>query len=110
MTIEQDGALGALGLTLKNVAAGAVASFVALRFFEGLGVWEKWTTFLGGWALAAWGGPPLTAYLELKASIEIGIVLLMGLFGMAIAAEAVRLIRDTDWRGLVDSILRRKSG
>jgi hypothetical protein len=77
-----------------------VASFVALRFFEGLGVWEKWTTFLGGWALAAWGGPPLAAYLELKPSIEIGIVLLMGLFGMAIAAEAVRLIRDTDWRGL----------
>lgn len=93
--------LGALGLTLKNSAAGAVASFAALRFFEGLGVWEKWTTFIGGWALAAWGGPPVAAYLELKASIEIGIVLLMGLFGMAAAAEAMRLIRETDWKKLV---------
>jgi hypothetical protein len=108
--LTDDSWLGALGLTLKNCAAGAVASFVALRFFEGLGVWEKWTTFLGGWALAAWGGPPLREYLELKPSIEIGVVLIMGLFGMAIAAEAVRLIRDTDWRGLLDSILRRKSG
>lgn len=96
-----DSALGALGLTLKNLAAGAVASFVALRFFEGLGVWEKWTTFLGGWALAAWGGPPFAAYLELKPSIEIGIVLLMGLFGMAAAAELVRLIRETDWKKMI---------
>lgn len=101
MTTEDLGLLGALGLSLKNAAAGAVASFVALRFFEGLGLWEKWTTFLGGWALAVWGGPPLTAYLELKASIEVGVVLLMGLFGMAIAAEAIRLIRETDWKKLM---------
>ena len=102
--------LAVLGLTLKNCAAGAVASFAALRFFEGLGVRDKWITFLGGWALAAWGGPPLREYLELKASIEVGVVLIMGLFGMAIAAELVRLLRDTDWRGLVDAMLRRKSG
>jgi hypothetical protein len=108
MTVD-DSYLGALGLTLKNCVVGAAASFIALRFFEGLGVWEKWTTFLGGWALAAWGGPSIAAYLEVKTSIEVGVVLITGLFGMAVSAEAVRLIRDTDWRGLLDSILRRKS-
>lgn len=105
-----DGALGTLGLTLKNLLAGAVASFVALRFFEGISAWEKWTTFLGGWAVAAWGGPPLAAYLELNAKMEVGVVLLLGLFGMAVAAELIRLLRGIQWAGLVDALLRRKSG
>jgi hypothetical protein len=105
-----DGLLGALGLTLKNLVAGAVASFVALRFFEGLGTAERWTTFVGGWAIAAYGGPPLNAYLELAPKLEIGIVFLLGLFGMAIAAELIRLIRDTDWKGIVDGLLRRARG
>jgi hypothetical protein len=105
-----DGLLGALGLTLKNMAAGAVASFVALRFFDGLSTWQKWTTFIGGWAIAAWGGPPLNAYLELAPKLEIGIVLLLGLFGMAIAAELIRVIHDTDWKGIVDGLLRRARG
>lgn len=111
---DLEGSLAVVGLTLKNVAIGAVASFVALRFFDGLGAREKWVTFIGGWAMAAWGGPPLTAYLELKASIEVGVVLVLGLFGMAIAAELIKLVRDTDWRGLftalVNTLLRRGGG
>jgi hypothetical protein len=110
MNLDADGALGALGLTLKNLAAGAVSSFVALRFFDGLSTLDKWTTFLGGWALAAWGGAPVAAYLELGPKVEIGIVLLLGLFGMSIAGEAMRVIRGTDWKGMLDAILRRRGG
>ena len=115
-----DGALGALGLTLKNLVAGAVTSFVSLRFFDGQRTadgavkpmtWlQKWTTFIGGWAMAAYGGPPLNAWLELKPGIEIGVVLILGLFGMAVAAEVMRFIRETDWRGILGTFLRRKTG
>jgi hypothetical protein len=108
MTVDSiDGVLAALGLSLKNIIAGAVTSFVSLRFFDGdrqpdgttrpLGWLQKWTTFLGGWALAAWGGPPLNAYLELKPGMEIGVVLVLGLFGMAVAAEVMKFIRDRGW-------------
>ncbi len=112
MSVESiDGALGALGLSLKNLIAGAVTSFVSLRFLEGekqpdgsirpVSRLQKWTTFLGGWAMAAWGGPPLNAYLELKAGIEIGVVLVLGLFGMAVAAEVIRFIKDKGWQGVI---------
>ena len=120
MSVEVEGALAALGLSLKNVIAGAVTSFVSLRFFDGEKLadgtvrptkpLQRWTTFLGGWALAAWGGPPLSAWLELKPAVEIGVVLVLGMFGMATAAEVFRLIRDTDWKGLVAGLLNRKTG
>ena len=115
-----NGALGALGLTLQNLVVGAVTSFVSLRFLDGekaqdgtvkpMPAVRKWTTFVGGWAVAAWGGPPLAAWLELKPAVEVGVVLVLGLFGMAVASEVMRVIRDIDWRGIVSSIVSRKTG
>jgi hypothetical protein len=121
MSIESiDGALSALGLSLKNLFAGAVTSFVSLRFFDGqrlpdgsiksMNAMQKWTTFVGGWAMAAYGGRPLNAWLELKPEIEIGVVLVLGLFGMAVAAELMRFIRETDWRAILSGLLRQKTG
>ena len=109
-----EGWLVVLGLKLVNVVVGAITSFVALRFFKDLNLFERWTTFLGGWAIAAWGGAPLTEVMELSPKVEIGIVILCGLFGMAVAAQIIKVLKDTDWPGLVkvvlDTILRRKSG
>jgi hypothetical protein len=105
-------ALAALGLKLVNVVAGAITSFAALRFFDGLKLWEKWLTFLGGWGLAAFGSPPITEFFELKPKVEVGIALLAGLFGMAIAAAVMKLIKETDWvnlvRSLFDAVIRRR--
>lgn len=103
-----DGWLAPLGLKLANVAAGAVASFASLRFFEGISTGQKWSTFVGGWAVAAWGGPPVATYLELSPKTEVGIVLLLGLFGMAAAAETIKVIRDTNWKGIIEAVLNRK--
>jgi hypothetical protein len=115
-----DGALGALGLSLKNLFAGAISSFVSLRFLEGdkqpdgtirpVHWLQRWTTFLGGWAMAAWGGPPLNAYLELKPGVEIGVVLVLGLFGMAVAAEVVKFVRERGWEGLIAAWRGRAGG
>ena len=121
MSVESfDGALAAFGLSLKNVLAGAFSSFVSLRFLDGerqpdgtirpAPMIQKWTTFMGGWALAAWGGPPLNAYLELKPGVEIGVVLVLGLFGMAVAAEVMKFIRGTDWKALGAAIFSRRTG
>ena len=107
MNIDAEGWLGPLGLTLKNVVVGAAASFISLRFFDGLRITDKWGTFFGGWALAAWGGAPLTAWLEQKPAVETLIVLLLGVFGMAVAAELVKLIRNTDWRAALGGVLAR---
>lgn len=101
-----DAALGAVGLGLKEIIAGAVGAFVSLNFFQGLKTWEKWTTFFGGWALAVWGSGPITSVFELKAGISTGIALLLGLFGMSLAAKLISTLRDTDWVGFAKSVLK----
>lgn len=97
--------LAALGLKLANIVAGAFTSFAALRFFDGLKKWERWTTFFGGWAIAAFGAPPFTEYFELKPKLEVGAALLLGMFGMAAAAAIIKLIKETDWPSLVRALL-----
>lgn len=103
--------LAAIGLKLGTTIVGAVTSFASLRFFDGLHLWEKWTTFMGGWAIAAWGAAPLTDYFELRPRAEVGIALVLGLFGMSLTAAIVKLIRETDWgsilKGVIDMVLRR---
>ena len=98
--------LSALGLKLKVVVAGAVGSFVSLQFFEGLSREDRWLTFFGGWALAAYLALPLTEFFELKPAMEQGISLAVGLFGMSLAAALIKAIRDTKW----SEIIRRKTG
>lgn len=101
-----EGALGALGVTLKNLVAGAIGSFVSLRFFDGLKTWERWTTFFGGWGMAAFGAGPLTHALEQKPTVEVGIALLIGLFGMALTSKILQTIKETDWIGFAKTIIK----
>lgn len=101
-----DDLAAAVGVKFSTVIAGAVGSFISLRFFDGLRTFERWTTFAGGWGLAIYGAGPITAYLELKPGMEQGVSLLVGLFGMSIAAAVINTIRDTDWK----AILNRKTG
>lgn len=101
MSADLESILGALGLTLKNVIAGAVGSFISLRFFEGLSTPEKWSTFFGGWALGAYIGSPLSRFLEVDVKVDSGIALLVGLFGMAVVAAIIKAIRDTRWAELI---------
>jgi predicted membrane channel-forming protein YqfA (hemolysin III family) len=105
-------ALAAVGLKIGNLLAGAITSFAALRFFGGLHIWEKWLTFIGGWALAAFGAPPVTELFELRPKLEVGIALLLGMFGMALTAAIMTLIKDTLWvelfRSVFDTFFKRR--
>jgi hypothetical protein len=95
-------AVGAIGLTLKGLVAGAVGAFISLRFFDGLSAWERWLTFMGGWGIASYGGVPVTEALDLASpKAELFVTLLLGLFGMSIAAAVIRVIRETEWKSFL---------
>lgn len=96
-----ESAAAVAGLTLKGLLAGAIGSFISLRFFDGLSTWERWTTFMGGWAVASYGGPAVTALLSLSPRSDLFMTLLLGMFGMSIAAAVIKVIRDTDWKAIV---------
>ena len=101
----------ATGLKIKTVIAGAMGAFISLRFFDNLRTWERWTTFLGGWALASWWAEGVAYFLELKLpALESGIALGLGLFGMALTAAVMKLIKETDWAGIVKTILSFRFG
>ena len=97
-----DAFLAAIGIKLKALIAGAVGSFISLRFFDGLNVFEKWATFGGGALLAGYLTIPAITFMEIdNHNIEPGISLLIGLFGMSIAAAIIRVIKNTDWAALL---------
>jgi len=101
-----DAATTATGLKLKTVIAGAMGSFISLRFFDGLKLWERWTTFFGGWAIASYCAEGVSYFLGVvQPTLETGIALGIGLFGMAISAAIMKLIKDTDWKEVVKTIL-----
>lgn len=93
--------IAALGIKLKLLIPGAFGAIISLRFFPGLNVWEKASTFLGGVGIAIYGAVPLVEWLELKESAEVGFALILGLFGMAVVAAVIKVIRDTDWSSIV---------
>lgn len=103
--------LEALGLKLQVVVAGAIGAFISLRFFEGLTTAERWLTFAGGWAMAAYLTGLAHEYAELKSTTtETGIALLLGMFGMSIAAALIKLIRSVDWGGIIKGRLGGRDG
>jgi hypothetical protein len=106
-----EGVLSMLGLKLQSLIAGAFGAFISLRFFEGLSTWEKWVTFVGGWAAASWLAEPTAAYLDLEhRSMETGLSLLIGMFGMSLAAAVIRVVRDTNWTDVVRGFIDRRGG
>lgn len=93
--------LAALGLKLKVLIPGGIGAFISIKFFPGLTGREQFSTFLGGIGIAAYGATPLVEWLNLKTSAEAGFALLLGLFGMAVVASVIKVIRDTDWLAIV---------
>ena len=98
--------LAVVGIKLGNLCASAAGAFVSLRFFEGLNIYERWSTFLGGLLLGVYAAEPLVEFLTLKPIMEKGISLAVALFGMSLSAAVIKALRDTDW----SAIIRFKTG
>lgn len=111
MMEDVDKVFALFGLKFVNSIAAAFVSFASLRFWDNLTTFDKWSTALGGWALAVWGAPPLRAYFQLAEGVEIGLVLLIAFFGIAAGGEGIKLLRTADWKGLtlavIDAVFRR---
>lgn len=105
-----DKVLAAFGLKLVNSVVAAVCSFASLRFFDGLNSRDRWMTAIGGWAIAAWGAGPLREYFDLKPGVEVGLVILLAMFGMAAAAELIKLLRDAPWKEFIPWLRNKKNG
>lgn len=95
--IGPESVLTVLGLTVKNLIAGALGSFVSLRFFDDLTLKDRWITFIGGWAMGVFLAEPITTFFEQTPKIEVGVALLTSMFGMALASKVIQIVRETNW-------------
>ena len=100
-----------IGLKLKTLIAGGFGAFISLRFFDGLNLWQRWSTFIGGWAMAAWWSETTAYWFEQqRPGAEVAFALLIGLFGMAISASMMKVVKDTDWIEVVKAIASMRFG
>lgn len=98
--------LASVGLTLKGILVGAVSAFIAMRIWSGLDrTVDRWGTFFGGWAMAAWIGEPLRVWLELSTGVGTLIIFIVGLFGMALTTEIIKALRNTNWSEMLKLIV-----
>lgn len=101
-----DSILAALGIkSLTTSIAGLVGGFLSLRFFDGLNVYGKVSTVLGGWACANYGTPFVIQFYKLVESdgYHAGIAFAIGLFGMSMVAAVFQVIKRADWVELARS-------
>lgn len=94
--------LSVLGLKLKIVVASAIGSFISLTFFEGLKFWERFVTFLGGLALGSYTTGVASDLFELTTeSAEVGVAILIAMFGMSLAAAVIKVVKETKWSEII---------
>lgn len=96
-----DAFLASLGIKKAALVAGFVGGLISLRFFDGLTSSQKFATAVSGAASANYLTDPTIAHFALTVGYEGGIGFAIGLFGMSVAAALVRLVKDTDWAGVL---------
>ena len=84
----------ALGIKKAVLLAGIIGGWVSLRFYE-LEARGKWFTVLGGAAAATYlTGPVMTFFHLARDDYEGGVGFAIGLFSMALAAAAIKFVRE----------------
>lgn len=87
--------LSALGIKKGALLAGIIGGWLSLRFFEGLTTGGKWFTVVGGAASANYVTLPVMTFFHLApGDYEAGVGFAIGLFGMSLAAAAIKFIRE----------------
>lgn len=113
------GAAAALKIELAVLVSSTIGGFVSLRFFEGkeredgtiepLSIKQKWSIVLAGGAIGTYGTSVIMELLKLQTGtrVDVGIGLLLGIFGMAFASAVVKALQGIDLRGAVESWIKR---
>lgn len=89
-----DEALAALGLSKPATIGGLVGAIVSLKFIEGLTIFQRAGTVLGGMLSAAYVTPLVIQVIELSTRLESAVAFLVGVFGMSIAAAIMKAIPE----------------
>lgn len=89
-----DAMLGTLGLSKGATIGGFLGALVSLKFIEGLNVWQRAGTVMGGMFSAAYVSPLILQVVQLNDRSESAIAFLIGVFGMSLAAAVVKALPD----------------
>lgn len=89
-----DSVLTALGLSKGATIGGFLGALVSLKFIEGLNVWQRAGTVLGGMLSAAYVTPLVIIVVELSPKAESAVAFLIGVFGMSVAAAVVKAMPE----------------
>lgn len=108
--------LSALGIKIAVLIASTIGGCMSLNFFEGvpqpdgsvkrLACKEKWSIAMSGAAIGVYLSGPALDLMQLTVKserVEIGLGLILALFGMSLAAQIIRTIRDLK---IADVLLR----
>ncbi len=113
-----EGFFAALGIKFAVLVSSAIGGFLSLRFFEGerlpdgavrpLTLTHKWAIAGSGTALGIYlsgFAVEVFALTDKTGKVEVGLGIIIGLFGMSAAASVVKLLRDGD---ILESWLKRR--
>jgi len=101
--------LGAIGKFLITQLPGAAGAALSLKFLgAGLTLGQKVTSFVAGWAFAAYVAPALIELCKIQGEhVHAGIQFLVGLFALAVCRELFVEINNAD---LIGALKRRFLG
>lgn len=112
--------LAALGIKLGVLVSSSVGGFLSLRFFDGapgpdgttvpVPTRQKWIIAFSGGAMGVFLSGAAVELFDLpnaSGRVEIGLGVVIALFGMAVAAKFIEAIRQTDFAAVFQSWFQR---
>jgi len=80
-----------LGVKFGSVIAGAVGGIISLHYIEGLNVWGRVAAVIAGAAVAGYGTPVMSGWLDLGPDAENALAFFLGLTAMNIVPGLIRI-------------------
>lgn len=114
-------ALAAAGIKVAVLVSSAVGGFLSLRFFEGeqlpdgtslpMPLKQKWFIAVSGAAMGVYLSGFTVEFFALTdktGKIEVGLGLVIAVFGMSLASAVVRALKDLNLGGVIESWFTRR--
>ncbi len=114
-------ALAAVGIKVAVLVSSAVGGFLSLRFFDpqpgpdgqlvAPSALQKWTIAIAGTAMGVYLSGFTIAIFQLTdrtGKLEVGMGVLIGLFGMSLAAAVMKAIRELNLKAIIESWTTRR--
>lgn len=80
-----------LGIKFGSVIAGAVGGIISLHYIEGLNMWGRFLAVVAGAAVAGYGTPVLSGWLNLGPDAENALAFFLGLTAMNVIPGLIRI-------------------